>query len=358
MTSYGIDGEVEQRYRILRHIGGGAYGVVWCAVDRHTGAQVALKKVYDAFANNQDAQRTYREVMLLERLRGNSRFVGLLNVIRAANDIDLYLVFELVETDLTAVIRVNLLHREHQRYLTYQLLRAVAQLHAKGIIHRDLKPANVFVSSDCSIKVGDFGLARTFQCASTAEDEFLNFTDYIATRWYRSPEILVRSKAYSTAMDMWAIGCIVAEMLLGHPLFEGRNTLDQLRLIVEAIGVPTEEDVKSLHSPEIEELLESLQSPLQVRMLKDNSKFADAEAVDLMTKLIVFNPAKRLSAIDALDHPYVSSFVQPGEVGSIRGESQIVLPLPDEKLHSKEEYKTALYSDIAHRYRHHLNDLF
>ncbi|AYU84039.1 Protein kinase domain family protein [Leishmania donovani] len=358
MTSYGIDGEVEQRYRILRHIGSGAYGVVWCALDRRTGKCVALKKVYDAFGNVQDAQRTYREVMLLQRLRHNPFIVGILDVIRAANDIDLYLVFELIETDLTAIIRKNLLQRDHKRFLTYQLLRTVAQLHAQNIIHRDLKPANIFVSSDCSIKLGDFGLARTFRSGFDNEQEFLDLTDYIATRWYRSPEILVKSRAYSTAMDMWAIGCVIGEMLLGHPLFEGRNTLDQLRLIVEAIGVPSDADVRSLHSPELETLINSLPTPLIFSPLVGNKNLKDSEATDLMMKLIVFNPKRRLSAVEALQHPYVAPFVQPGELEKIQDLDPLVLPLVDEKVYTKEEYKANLYDEIGMRYRHHITDVY
>lgn len=358
MASYGIDGEVEQRYRILRHIGSGAYGVVWCAVDRRTGRYVALKKVYDAFGNVQDAQRTYREVMLLQRLHANPSIVGLLNVIRAANDIDLYLVFELIETDLTAIIRKKLLQREHKRYLTYQMLKTVAELHAQNIIHRDLKPANVFVSSDCSIKIGDFGLARTFRSGFDNEQEFLDLTDYIATRWYRSPEILVKSKAYSTAMDMWAMGCVIGEMLQGHPLFEGRSTLDQLRLIVESIGVPSEADVRSLHSPEIEKLMESLPIPLSFSPLIENKELKDSEATDLMTKLIVFNPTKRLTALEALQHPYVAPFVRPGELEKLRDLEPIVLPLVDERTYANDEYKAALYNEIGQKYRHHLADLY
>ncbi|KPI87042.1 mitogen activated protein kinase map-kinase (LMPK) [Leptomonas seymouri] len=358
MTSYGIDGEVEQSYRILRHIGSGAYGVVWCAVDRRTGRHIALKKVYDAFGNVQDAQRTYREVMLLQRLHGNPCIVGLLNVIRAANDIDLYLVFELVETDLTAIIRKKLLQRVHKQYLTYQMLRTVAQLHAQNIVHRDLKPANVFVSSDCSIKIGDFGLARTFRSGFDNKQDFLDLTEYIATRWYRSPEILVKSKAYSTAMDMWAMGCVIGEMLLGHPLFEGRSTLDQLRLIVEAIGVPSEDDLGSLHSPDIEKLMKSLPIPLNFAPLVENKNFKDSEATDLMTKLIVFNPTKRLTAIEALQHPYVAPFVRPGELEKLQNLEPIVLPLVDEHVYANDEYKAALYNEIDTKYRYHIADLY
>ncbi|TPP43947.1 Protein kinase domain family protein [Leishmania donovani] len=270
MTSYGIDGEVEQRYRILRHIGSGAYGVVWCALDRRTGKCVALKKVYDAFGNVQDAQRTYREVMLLQRLRHNPFIVGILDVIRAANDIDLYLVFELIETDLTAIIRKNLLQRDHKRFLTYQLLRTVAQLHAQNIHSPGFEAGNIFVSSDCSIKLGTLVWLARFAAASTTSRSFSDLTDYIATRWYRDGHV--------------AIGCVIGEMLLGHPLFEGRNTLDQLRLIVEAIGVPSDAD------------------------------------------LIVFNPKRRLSAVEALQHPYVAPFVQPGELEKIQDLDPLVLP--------------------------------
>eukprot|EP00796_Vickermania_ingenoplastis_P006644 gene6644-4763_t len=353
MVSYDIDGEVEQRYRILRHIGSGAYGVVWAALDTHTGKQVAVKKVFDAFGNQQDAQRTYREVMLLDRVAGNPRIVSIVNIIQAVNNIDLYIVFELAETDLTVVLRKAILHTEHRRYLVYQVVKTVAQLHAMSIIHRDLKPSNIFINADCGIKVGDFGLARCFPPADTAVTDALHFTDYIATRWYRSPEILVKSAHYNTAMDMWAIGCIICELLTGHPLFSGSSTVHQLQLIVDALGDPSTEDIKSLRSAE--------PWPLQHRgahgtrdTFRDSFAGYDPSAVDLAAKLLVFNPTRRITAREALQHPYIADFVSREDMQELDRLEVISLPLPDESLFTAAEYKEQIYNIIGKRYRRRL----
>lgn len=350
MVSYDIDGEVEQRYTILRHIGSGAYGVVWCALDTHTGKQVAVKKVFDAFGNQQDAQRTYREVMLLTKLAGNPRIVRVLNIIKAANNVDLYIVFEIAETDLTVVLRKGILHTEHRRYLSYQIIRTVAQLHAMRVIHRDLKPSNIFINSDCTIKVGDFGLARSFPSTDSDIDtaDSLHFTDYIATRWYRSPEILVKSTNYNTAMDMWAVGCIICELLTGHPLFSGSSTNHQLQIIVDCLGEPSEEDIKSLRSSE--------PWPLQKRggtkeSLREAFAGYDQMAVDLAEKLLVFNPEKRITAKEALRHPYVAEFATAEDFAELEHCVAISLPLQDETLFTSKEYKEQIYAVISKTYR-------
>ncbi|TPP42978.1 hypothetical protein CGC21_18690 [Leishmania donovani] len=271
MTSYGIDGEVEQRYRISATSAAApteSSGVLSTAARASRCPQKGLRRL----CNVQDAQRTYREVMLLQRLRHNPFIVGILDVIRAANDIDLYLVFELIETDLTAIIPAT-------------------------------APSSSGLWSGSHVRSG-----------FDNEQEFLDLTDYIATRWYR------RRRFWSSRArtpQRWTCGhrCVIGEMLLGHPLFEGRNTLDQLRLIVEAIGVPSDADVRSLHSPELETLINSLPTPL------------------------IFSPL-------------------PGELEKIQDLDPLVLPLVDEKVYTKEEYKANLYDEIGMRYRHHITDVY
>ncbi|KAG8347739.1 Protein kinase domain [Trypanosoma vivax] len=345
MALFSIDGRIEQRYKILRHIGSGAYGVVWCALDRVTGTMVALKKVYDAFGNRQDAQRTYREVMLLSTLDMDTT-VRLLKVIRSANGIDLYLVFELAETDLSAVLRHNMMEPIQKQYVAYQIVRVVATLHARGVIHRDLKPANILLNSDCSIKLGDFGLAR---CVDV-RGESKNLTEYIATRWYRSPEVLVKSSTYTTAMDMWAVGCILGEMFTASPLFMGNSTLHQITLIIGALGEPTREDLDSLGSDETWPLMDTL-PPIESDPLQEKLGECVPDAADLIGKLIVFNPRKRLTAREVLHHPYLAPFVTTSVFEELDSITPITLPLPDGEEHPASQYKEALYNDIKSRMR-------
>ncbi|RNF05797.1 map-kinase like proteinue [Trypanosoma rangeli] len=349
MAPFNVDGHIEQRYKIISHIGSGAYGVVWCALDRQTSGLVALKKVFDAFGNQQDAQRTYREVMLLNALHHGS-IIRLTNMIRSVNDADLYLAFELAETDLSTILHHNVLLPVHQQYLAYQVVKTVAYLHSRGVLHRDLKPANIFVNSDCGIKLGDFGLARCAQ--AQGEDVFRDLTGYVATRWYRAPELLVNSANYTTAMDIWAVGCIIYELLTSSPLFMGRSTLHQLSLIIGALGEPTTSDLESLGSNEIWPLMDA--SPaIKSHPLQENLREHDPDAVDLICKLVVFNPNKRLTARGALRHPYFAPFFTDKDIEELDKAEVISLPLPDEKNFAVAEYREALYEVISRCFRQH-----
>ena len=129
-----------------------------------------------------------------------------------------------METDLHAVIKANILEDIHKRYIIYQILKCLKYMHTAEMLHRDLKPSNILLNSDCIAKVADFGLARSI--SSKTEDSTPLLTDYVATRWYRAPEILLGSHKYCKAVDMWSIGCILAELLHGKPVFPGTSTLN------------------------------------------------------------------------------------------------------------------------------------
>jgi mitogen-activated protein kinase 15 len=146
---------------LLIHIGKGAYGIVWKAIDKRTKEIVALKKNFDAFQNATDAQRTFREIIFLQELTGHENIIRLQNVIRAENDRDIYLVFDFMDTDLHAVIRANILEDIHKQYIIYQCLKCLKYMHSANLLHRDLKPSNLLLNSECHVKVADFGLARS-----------------------------------------------------------------------------------------------------------------------------------------------------------------------------------------------------
>ncbi|KAG7156531.1 Mitogen-activated protein kinase 15-like [Homarus americanus] len=221
-----------------------AYGIVWKAIDRRTGEVVAVKKIFDAFRNETDAQRTFREIVFLLEFSSHPNVIRLLNVLRADNNKDIYLVFQFMETDLHNVIKKgNVLEDIHRRYIMYQLFRAARYLHSGSVIHRDLKPSNLLLDSDCRVKVADFGLARSVEpCALVEPQGDPTLTNYVATRWYRAPEILLNSKRYTLGVDMWSLGCILGEMLLGKPMFPGSSTLDQIERIMSVISPPCRED--------------------------------------------------------------------------------------------------------------------
>ncbi|KIZ02147.1 hypothetical protein MNEG_5808 [Monoraphidium neglectum] len=185
MADEEIDNHVLRKYTICQRLGKGAYGVVWRAIEKKSQQVVALKKIFDAFQNATDAQRTFREIMFLQDLDKHENIIRLQNVLRAENDKDIYLVFEYMETDLHAVIRANILEEVHKQYVMYQLFRALKYMHSAQLLHRDIKPSNLLLNSECQVKLADFGLARSVaQLNGAAETGARNpvLTDYVATR--------------------------------------------------------------------------------------------------------------------------------------------------------------------------------
>ena len=194
----------------------GAYGVVYKVVCKESNTVLALKKNFDCYRVASDAQRTYREVVFLKAMRQHENIVKLVGVYSAENKKDLYLTFEYMPTDLHVVIRSNILNEVHMQYITYQMLRALKYTHSAKIIHRDIKPSNILMDQNCHVKICDFGL-----CRSVEESEGKHLTDYVATRWYRPPEVLLCSKSYTEGIDVWAVACILGEMLRNIPLLPG-----------------------------------------------------------------------------------------------------------------------------------------
>lgn len=232
-----IDENVLKKYDILKKVGKGAYGVVFKGRCKKNKNIVAVKKIFGAFQNCTDAQRTFREIIFLYELNGHDNIIKLMDVIKAKNDNDIYLIFDFMETDLHEVIKADLLEEIHKKYIIYQLLRALKYIHSGGLLHRDIKPSNILVNSECHIKVADFGLARSIS-THVNENKVPILTDYVATRWYRAPEILLGSTHYTEDVDMWSLGCIMGELLCGKPLFTGNSTMNQLEKIIQVIGKP------------------------------------------------------------------------------------------------------------------------
>ncbi|XP_053873240.1 mitogen-activated protein kinase 15 isoform X6 [Malaclemys terrapin pileata] len=298
---------VSQKYEIKKRLGKGAYGIVWKAIDRRTGEIVAVKKIFDAFRNRTDAQRTFREIMFLQEFGEHPNIIKLLNVIRAQNDRDIYLVFESMETDLHAVIKKgNLLKDIHKCYILYQLLKATKFIHSGNVIHRDQKPSNILLDADCFVKLCDFGLARSL-CQIHEDQGSPALTEYVATRWYRAPEILLSSHSYTKGVDMWSIGCILGEMLLGKPLFPGTSTVNQIEQILSVIPAPSQEDILAIHSDYRASVINRISSRRRVTIEEILPPSTPPHALDLLKRLLVFNPDKRLTAEEALQHPYVKS---------------------------------------------------
>lgn len=283
--------------------------------------------------------------MLLQELNGHENIIRLLNVIKAENDKDIYLIFEYMETDLHTVIRANILEPIHKQFIMYQILKAMKFIHSAGIIHRDLKPSNILINSEAYIKICDFGLAR---CTTSTVNKDITMTDYVATRWYRAPEILLGSTKYTTQADMWSVGCIFGELLCGKPLFPGTSTLSQINKVLEVTGKPTKEDIASVQSDLAATMLETIVAT-KTKSFKSMFPKCDPLELDLLSRLLSFNPNKRITIEEALRHPYVSEFHDQYEETEIVCEKPIRIPIDDNVKYTVKEYRQKLYDDILKR---------
>jgi len=340
-----IDKHVLKKYEIVQKLGRGAYGIVWKAIDKKTHEVVAVKKSFDAFQNATDAQRTFREIMFLQELNGHENIIRLLNVMKADNDLDIYLICDYMESDLHAVIRANILQDVHKQYIIYQLLKSLKYMHSGQMLHRDIKPSNILLNSDCQVKVCDFGLAR----GSTEQgDAGANpvLTDYVATRWYRAPELLLGSTAYTKGVDQWSVGCILGELLSGKPIFPGTSTMNQLERVIEVTGRPASDDIEAVKSPYAATMLEQLTSS-RPRKLNEMFPSASKEALDLMKCCLHFNPNKRMSAKDGLRHPYVVQFHNPEDEWEC--DRVIKIAIDDNTKLTVQDYRERLYSDVLRK---------
>jgi mitogen-activated protein kinase 15 len=151
-----------------------------------------------------------------------------------------------MDIDLYTLIRENMLGETHKRYVIYQVGKALHYLHTAGLVHRDIKPSNVLVNEDCVAKLCDFGLIRSLEDGQDERTPVL--TEYIATRWYRAPEILLGSRKYCQAVDVWSFGCMLAEVLRGKPMFPGNSTLNQIERVLTWTGPPNIHDLQSLRT--------------------------------------------------------------------------------------------------------------
>jgi len=298
------------RYEAMKIIGQGTYASVIQAKDCKHDRHVAIKKNRKVFANTTDAKRVLRELQILSRI-WHPDVIELSGVIAPEFDEidtfnDVYLIMPKMEANLSEVIQISQLTPEHIQFFMYQLLRGIKYLHSAGIIHRDLKPDNIFVNGqDCDVRIGDFGLARGMR--QKAEDTQL--TEYVVTRWYRAPQVICGDDAYGGEVDVWSLGCILAEMLITSPLFKGHSNLDQMKTIFKVLGTPSEEETKWIRNEKITNWISRSKSEKGNfdRLFKD----FDDDVVDLLRGLLTFDPSNRITVEEALDHEYFREIREP-----------------------------------------------
>ena len=335
-----------QRYKLTEVIGKGSYGVVASAVDQFNhGDKVAIKKITNVFDHVSDATRILREIKLLRLLR-HPDIVEIKHIMLPPSQKDfkdIYVVFELMETDLHQVIKANDdLTPEHHQFFLYQMLRGLKYIHSARVFHRDLKPKNILANSDCKLKICDFGLARP---AFNDMPQTVFWTDYVATRWYRAPELCGSFFAkYSPAIDIWSIGCIFAEVLLGKPLFPGRNVVHQLELITDLLGTPDQEVIAKVRNEKARRFLQNMRTKEGIPF-EHHFPNADKGALLLLRKLLSFDPAQRPTAEEALADPYFAGLSQPNREPSAMPISKFTFEFERRKL-TTDEVRELIYREI------------
>ncbi|KDO28975.1 CMGC/MAPK protein kinase [Saprolegnia parasitica CBS 223.65] len=274
------------RYQLIKVLGSGSYGEVIAASDTETGASVAIKKIPQAFRELLDTKRILREMCLLRQLKHP-------HLIRLW-DADLHRIIHSTQT----------LSDEHVAYLMYQIFRGLKYLHSANIAHRDLKPSNVLLTTQCEVKLCDLGLARSL--GTTVREIHTDLTEYVVTRWYRAPEVLLDGSRYGISLDMWSAGCIMAEMLGRKPLFPGSSTITQLGKIFNVLGTPPPSYVEKMIKPAAKKWVQR-QRPRTAIPFSEIYPQTNALALDLLTKLLTIDPEERITASEALQHPYITS---------------------------------------------------
>ncbi|KAL5208803.1 hypothetical protein ABZP36_033238 [Zizania latifolia] len=280
------------RFKLIKEVGDGTFGSVWRAINKQNGEVVAVKKMKRKYYSFEECM-SLREVKSLRRMN-HTNIVKLKEVIRE-NDI-LYFIMEYMECNLYQLMkdRVKPFSEAEVRNWCFQIFQALAYMHQRGYFHRDLKPENLLVSKDV-IKLADFGLAREVSSVSP-------YTEYVSTRWYRAPEVLLQSSIYDSAVDMWAMGAIMAELLTLHPLFPGTSEADEILKICNVIGSPDEQSWPQGLS--LAEMIKYQFPQVRGSQLSEVMTSASSEAIDLISSLCSWDPFKRPKAAEVLQHTF------------------------------------------------------
>ncbi|XP_070544558.1 cyclin-dependent kinase 1-like [Ptychodera flava] len=296
-------------YVKIEKIGEGTYGVVYKGRNKKTGKLVALKKIRLESEEEGVPSTAIREISLLKELN-HPNIVCLQDVLM--QEAKLYLVFEFLTMDLKKYFD-NIPSGKYmdsglvKSYL-YQICQGIVFCHSRRVVHRDLKPQNLLIDSKGLIKLADFGLARAFGIPVRV------YTHEVVTLWYRAPEVLLGSPRYSTPVDVWSIGCIFAEMATKRPLFHGDSEIDQLFRIFRTLGTPNEDSWPGVSSlPDYKPSFPSWKS----NTLHTAVKNIDEDGLDLLKRTLIYDPAHRISAKAALDHPYFIDLDKAALPGSV-----------------------------------------
>ncbi|CCD24050.1 putative protein kinase KDX1 NDAI_0C03900 [Naumovozyma dairenensis CBS 421] len=300
---------VDKGFEIVKAIGKGSFGLICSAkyTEAVDSTMVAIKQIDSAFQNSRTAKRALRELKLLRHFRNHKNITCLYDtdiVMHPDGVARLYIYEELVDCDLYQILHSGQsLTDSHYQCFIYQILCGLKFIHSANVLHRDIKPGNLLVNADCQLKICDFGLSRGYSNNMTENEQFV--TEYVPTKWYRAPEIMLSYQGYSTAVDVWSTGCILAEFLNGKPMFEGDDYVNQLNKILQVLGSPNIETIKKINSKNVQDYILQLGNipKIPFPVLFPN---ATKNAIDLLEKMLTFDPAERITVESALAHPYLS----------------------------------------------------
>ena len=325
---------IEEKYEFIKQIGLGSFSAVCSCYDRKDNRNVAIKKVTNAFDDLEDARHILREIKLLSFF-DHDNIVTLLDVAKPENKLnynDVYVITDLMETDLHRVIYSRQeLTDEHIQYFIYQILRGTLYFHSANVIHRDLKPANILANKNFDLKICDFGLDHgkikdddksvlnlienpslpiEYSNNIIYDDSKRELNDRNISRWYRAPEAILSPDDYKKPVDIWSIGCILAELLGRQPLFPADNNLDELQKIISVLGSPSDNDLEFITDTKIKNFVNRLAKRTKQSF---NLMFSNANpvALDLLGKMLTFSPKKRYTVEQCISHPYFEGLHDP-----------------------------------------------
>ena len=325
---------IDEKYEFIKQIGLGSFSAVCSCYDRKDNRNVAIKKVTNAFDDLEDALHILREIKILSFF-DHDNIVTLLDVPKPDNKLtynDVYVITDLMETDLHRVIYARQeLTDEHIQYFIYQILRGTLYFHSAKVIHRDLKPANILANKNCDLKICDFGLDHgkikdddksvqnlidnpslpiEYSNSVIYEDSKRELNDRNISRWYRAPEAILSPDSYGKPVDIWSIGCILAELLGRQPLFPADNNLDELQKIISVLGSPSDNDLDFITDQKIKTFVSRLAKRTKQSF---NLMFSNANpvALDLLGKMLTFSPKKRYTVEQCISHPYFEGLHDP-----------------------------------------------
>ena len=343
---------MQNKYEVLGVVGEGAYGIVYKCRNKETNEFVAIKKFKET--NDDLVKKTMKRELKVLQLLKHENIVEFKEAFKRKGN--LFLVFEFVEKNLLELLETfpSGLDQKLIKNLIYQLCKSVIYLHENNIIHRDIKPENLLITSDFQLKLCDFGFARNF---NRSKNEHL--TDYVATRWYRSPELLISNGSYGPEVDFWAIGCIMGELSDGNPLFPGENETDQLHCIQKVLGNFTEEQKEMFYNNPLFNgcTLLDIQKPetLERRYMGKMSK----KSILFMKRLLEVDPKKRIEGVEVLLDPYFRGVVKKSDITFLKSDITFLksdITFLDESRNVSENKKKDFMRSLSNKIIHDNNN--